>query len=246
MLNVYYPYIESKWGEELKYSIRSLEQYFKENFRIIILGNPPKYLNSSKIVIYEENYINNVLNQYGYPISDFKMPQSKHFFACMNEKENSEYLWMMDDVYFLNDIDTNVFRKNYIVQDLTGIKNRNNSKWGKKLWSTADYLKSHGYSIYNFETHIPYLYNSSKMRETFEFFSRCNSWLINTAYHNYHKYINNLELIKDKRLGFYGRKKDIPNNINNYLFLNHDDNGLSNKLKTLIINRFNKKSKYEK
>ena len=52
--------------------------------------------------------------------------------------------------------------------------------------------------------------------------------------------------IKDKKLGFYDKRKMLKGETRDKIFLNHDDDGLSDDVKMLLYLRFPEKSKFEK
>jgi hypothetical protein len=156
---------------------------------------------------------------------------------------------MNDDIYLLKKTTKDTFRQQLYVQLLEpeNIKLNGNS-WKIQLKNTISFLKNNGYTYYNFECHTPSLFNLHKMMQVFYFFDKSlynNLWGINTAYYNYHGYTDNLIHVSNARIGFY-KEKSIPDNIDNYQYLNHNDRGLTPELKQYIRNKFPKKSRFER
>jgi hypothetical protein len=233
MIKIIYPYRFSQWNE-LKYSIRSIEKHFKNPYQIWIMGDVPSYLNRNKLIniqTYNKNFK--------------QINKCRLFDLSQMLQEDEEFIWMNDDIYLTNDITIDTLRIPRYLENLNGIKNRGKRAWHIKLWKTADFLSNLGYTIYNFECHIPTLYKVSNLIRTFERFQELDVWTMNTAYYNYNKCIDNLELVDKDKLGIYKNNENISYDLKNYLFLNHNDNGLSLNLKNTIRNTFPKKSNLE-
>jgi hypothetical protein len=236
MIKIMYPYVKSRWNEELKYSIRSIEKYFKEPFELWILGELPNWINTHKI---------KHISSYN---KNFKQVNKCRLFDIAHHlPEDEDIIWMNDDIFLLSDIDTNKLKTQWYLEDLKKAKSRKGNNWTKKLFITSDFLESINCTTYNFECHIPTIYNIHKLLLTFERFEELDVWIMNTAYFNYNNLTDNLKDVNDVKIGRYNSKKDdpLPNNIDDFLFLNFDDNGLTEEIKEFIKNKFPEKSRFE-
>lgn len=236
MIKIIYPYIHSKWNEELKYSLRSIEKYFTEPYELWIMGDVPKWLTGYfiHVPIYNKNFKQvNICRL-------FDLSQSLH--------EQEDFIWMYDDIYLLNKINTNILKTQWVVEDLNNVKNKGTSNWHKKLFRTSDFLTELGYTTFNFECHTPVVFNVSELLLTFKRFKELETWQMKTAYFNYNKYIDNLQDVSKVKVGRYMFNKNVPLpiNINDMLFLNHDDGGLTPEIKKFLHDKFPHKCKYER
>ena len=91
-----YPYKQkSAQGDELKYSLRSLCQNFKEDFKVVIVGDKPEWLSDNARVIAgdfdkSKNPAINVAEKLLKILKDPKIPFN--------------FTWMNDDIYFVNTV----------------------------------------------------------------------------------------------------------------------------------------------
>jgi len=236
VIKIIYPYIHSKWGEELKYSLRSLDTYFTDPFEVWIMGDVPEYVDLSTITHIKKEHKN------------FKQVNLNRLYDLAHHlPKNENFIWMNDDIFLLSNLNEELLKYPFVMGDLSLVKKRGKRAWQKKLFITSDFLKSKNYTTYNYECHVPTLYNVDELLKTFDFVKSLDVWLINTAYYNYNNYFDKSVSVKKYRLGKYNSKKDkpLPKNINDYLFLNFDDNGLTQEIKDFLFNKYPNKSKFE-
>ena len=251
------PYITSKNDFiELKYALRSIEKNLDADFRIVIIGDLPDWINPENV----------------YHISHVRDDKAK-FTNCydVNNKMNKlllsdeisdDFVITYDDVYFLKKTTIEDLKEFFVIKK--GKDSTASSTWKGLLNATFDHLKLKGLPVFNFETHLPRLINKTKMRKVYEMFRPIRHRLLHfTLYFNTFMEDNIPVLISQEdgyervvKAGFYGVEDDFSINSNKsqdelikiiggYLYLNHDDKGLSENLKKVIKKLFNKKSKYE-
>ena len=248
MIDVYYPYIEGKsiW-HELRYSLRSLEMHLKTPFRVVIIGDCP-------------NWVKNV---YHIPVEPITLGAECCLRDTLNklnvymQHENTacDFLRMYDDVYLINDVKLWHFSK---VRSMYSFSNmpQNEGVWWQQLRRTAKELLNVGF---NTETHFPELFDKVKMQKVFDFFDPVNKrLLVSSLYYNTH--FDSCDFIPQNKVTgdgakFYGQR--AVNNFNfgpqdniekactNKLFLNHNDDGLTDELKNWLMQKFPNKSIYE-
>lgn len=139
----------SKWEDnELRYCLRSIEQYMKNYRNIIIIGKCPDWLT-------------NILH---IPCKDSISPsyniQKKLLLACKNEFVSEDFVYFNDD-YFLTDI----WKANFIPFYSTGKRlidsiDPNFENWyDNYLLSTQKVLQKESLDYINFDIHYPIVIN---------------------------------------------------------------------------------------
>ena len=233
-MNLIIPLIKSKWGEEIKFSLRSWDKYYTQDLNVFILGNykPDWLCNVEYVKIKQTGFTTeqNIAQAFKYAADNF-----------------DEFIWSNDDIYLLDYLTYDDLKIPYYLQDLSGVKNRKSNRWGQLLWKTVDRLSENGKTLMNGETHTPYYYEGDKINQIFETYRiDKGDGLLRTAYLNNFYSVDEMLNIKDKKLGFYNKRKMLKGETKDKLFLNHDDDGLSDDVKMLLYLRFPEKSKFEK
>ncbi len=230
MVNIIIPLIRSKWGLEIKYSILSWAKYFTSKHKITIIGDyKPDFIKNTNYIYFKQN----------------KNSPEENTCAILNFVINNfeEFIWTNDDIYLLKEMDLEEIKVPYFLEDLSKITARNLNRWGKLLWKTADILTLKNKTIMNGETHTPYFYESKKIKLIFEEYGiKKGKGLLRTAYINNFYSLKEMKFIDKNKIGFYREKQIKKEDLQQGKFLNHDDNGLSNDLKTAIINLFETKN----
>ena len=236
VIDIVYPVKKSKWELEILYSLRSLDMYFKTPFCVHICGDyRPEWLVNVEYRQFDRNpefcTEKNIA-----PILEW---------AC---RSFSEFIWVNDDVYFLKDTNTEDLRPYCHVGNLSEHKNRGHRRWQKLLWETYDALSSCGVApVLNYSTHMPIHYKSDELLScASDFPIFFGQMLHETVYHNIFRAGTQEKLTC--KAGFYDRIKQNFDGLKGgkYRVLNHDDNGLTDGLKTEIADLFSKKSKFER
>ncbi len=269
-IDIVYPYLHSKAKfEELKYSIRSIEQYFVGKYRVVIIGDVlPNWLDESKVL-----FIEHQRNE----MADFTVAtdaNTKMDIIINHPDISDEFVVMYDDIYLLNGIDKELMRRLsysiYIAQIIQGEpyfhpQSTSSANYKHTQTYTYDALFAAGFAdVYNFETHIPRVVSKKIMKEVFALYKPIENHLQRfTLYYNYlvsetalkamPKFIYTKEI--GIKAGFYG--VDTPHSFANdketietacklNYYLNHNDLGLSDGLRKYIEQRFTIPSNYEK
>jgi hypothetical protein len=251
MIDVYYPYLhnESKWNE-LKYSLRSIDKHLKEDYRVVIVGDCPDWVKNV-------THIPHTRNHHIEETSTFDAVSK--LILYLNHESSSEYfIRMYDDIYLLQDVtisDIDVIRAMY---DINGFPADGKSVWFEQLKRTMLILKKNGLTTWNTETHMPEYFKKNNMLSIIDVFKPLeNRLLTSTLYFNVLYSYLGLEPIIEKRTHgakFYGDKREwnYPPEADpaeccvGKLFLNHNNAGLTDKLKAFIEHKFPEKSRFEK
>src|SRR5660397_96648 len=92
MIGVYYPYLESAGAwEELRYSLRSLELFFREEYEVWIVGDLPAWIQNVRHIPHQKKAIVNAGCTYD------AVSKLKAYIDC--EDSPNEFVRMYDDVY---------------------------------------------------------------------------------------------------------------------------------------------------
>ena len=233
---------ESKMDDwELRYSLRSLEANYRGLERVWIIGHLPKWTKAITHIKQGDPYRRNKdanliakVVRLGYE-------------STLSEK----FVMMMDDVIFLQPSwDSDI--KPYYNKDMSNMEEKNfaKDKWARRLWRTKEVLKAQGHPQRDYEGHIPYVLEKSKLH-TFLNFDYGND----IGYCIYSLYFNTVDTpeiahIQDGnvRAGFYGKKPNVDAMIKKMKesrYLNFNDNSFSPEMKKAVEKMFPKKSKYE-
>lgn len=151
MVDILYIYKHSKNnGEELRYSLRSLEKYVSDYGRIFITGDCPDFIDKSK-VIYT-------------PARDIGYPMVNHWWKVRETIKktdiSNDFVLMYDDIFFVKPTKLEGYlnyAKGMLGQSLEG-------GWHYKVWmqNTFEWLSVRGYMACDYELHIPFTYNREK------------------------------------------------------------------------------------
>lgn len=252
MITVYYPYWESasEW-EELRYSIRSIDQHFKTDYQVCIVGDLPNWIQNVIHLPYTREYFTTNPSIY----NALRMLQQFLFFAVTNNLGDL-FLRMYDDIYFLQDQTPDDLMVTRIIRtgdEAMQMKSGGNV-WRNQVADTVARLKNLGYEGYITETHCPELFSVKQMQSIFvEFGLPFNELLTSTLYYNVYPFERSLIDRKVHRAIFYGEENDysfasesVAQKCKGKYFLNHNDTGLNSELRKFIRNKFRKRSKFEK
>lgn len=250
MIDIVYPYVHevetggfAQW-EELKYSFRSLEKNLKEEFQIWLIGDKPPWV-SDKV-----NFISSPRGKTTNPPIDIVKKLLK---IIKNKRIGKNFVWMNDDIYFINPVKLTDITSLRAIGSLDNIYRATNTVFRVNLWKTFDLLKKLHLPVWNYSTHLPFYYNKDKMLKIIKRFSMLkNSFLVATLYHNF-CYPDKIPFIlnvreDDIKIGIYKQDPDFDQ-LKVYMkykkFFNHSQTGYSEGIKQILIEKFPHKSSFE-
>ena len=242
---IVFPYKkETQEWRKLKYAVRSIYKYFKNEFEIWIIGSKPDWLVSGNLIelkhfrFREELIINKNCN-----INNKFLLASNLF---------SEFIWVADDQFLLYDTHLEDLKKLWYLYDIRTITITTNPKpWQKLFINTYNIGLKAGYDVHlNFEAHAPLYIESKYVPEVQkEFDIGSGNTLFKQAYGMVAKYRNpyiKVEAINHKKLGVYSMRKIDESEWDNKQFLSFSDKGESSPgLKDKIQKIFAVKSELE-
>lgn len=245
-LSVVIPYFAEKaQGVELLMALRSIEKNFKEDFKIVIVGDKPEWLSDEAIFIDVPNISRNAgidtLNKIKHAIADARV--------------SDQFIMTYDDIYFVSPVML------ADIQFLVAYGNLNRPEspetfFHKNKNRTIDVLEAHGLKTLNYDTHTPYFFEKEKLVELLEVFDEFNSedqsLLLSSIYYNYHFPEYSPLMIDNVRGNYLLRlisEKPDPKVFEKYIsgkkFLNNTIKGYNNLLIDYLNKNFPEKSRFE-
>ena len=215
------PLIKSKWGMEIRYSIRSWKKYFLDKHEIVVIGNYKKpWMECDRFIYYKQD-------------CDGPHRNTAKIIRYAAEKFDS-FIWSNDDIYLMKPITLGDLKIVYHGKDK---QIYDDCAWCKLLNNTIVALAKNNNGQKNAETHTPYLYESSKVKEIFENYpiaeGKC---LLRTAYANTFFQEKDMVDASTEAAFYYTQTKIDKGYLENKKFLNHNDEGLTEELKQTIAN----------
>lgn len=146
-------------GDELRWSIRSVEQLFQGRAKITIIGDKPDW--------YQGHVIRKKRVPASKPNRAFRDMLSKVFFIATHAEIDSECVWMMDDIYFL---------KPFTLEDIKlpraePWRRSTGNSWQKRKTASMEALAARGLPQHDYATHMPHWLEKSKLRTMFDDFN---------------------------------------------------------------------------
>jgi hypothetical protein len=251
MIDIYYPYFqrEATW-EELRYSLRSIEKNFDFEFRVVIVGDLPSWIDPTQVLYIPHERIEGITENTLYDAI------TKQLIFCEHPETSMHFIRMYDDIYVLKKQDiidigrfTAMYHKNKM-PDRQGV-------WWDQLRNTLDAVMLKGYKGWNTETHLPELFNKEKMRWVITAYGALEKrLLLSTLYFNtFFPFSKPRMFNKDFAIQFYDNIDNefytssegyIYGKCRNKTFLNHNNAGLSYRVQSFLISTFPQKSRFEK
>lgn len=149
----------SKWYDnEIRFSLRSAERYFKYR-HIFVIGEKPSWMQGVIYIKAEDSERNKLMNA-----------RNKYLVACNDERVSEDFVLMNDDFFFLREVET---IENYSRGTLQEMIEKHPTKGGyyyESLQKTRDRLKQIGIeNPIDFEVHAPIIFNKKKLIEIIKF-----------------------------------------------------------------------------
>lgn len=256
MISIVYPYYEGTaiW-EELRYSLRSLSN-FTFLYNVVIVGDLPVWC---KNVIHIPSI--RIPGKFG----NARDSNTKILKAINDKRVSRNMLLMHDDMYVISPVTLGMVKELYYVEKLEYRNDK--SRYSRLIWKTFDSLHErypHA-PIYNFETHIPRLYDADFLGMLMNDYSVLNNDLLYaTIYFNEFLRCTDNKLkegLRKVRSGFYGSTSySLPSHTDHQVqdacditrwsnrkkrYISHNDYGLTSPLQKYLKMRFPNKSRYE-
>ena len=228
------------WGEyeELKYSLRSYEENYKNLGRVFIVGKLPKWSKGINYIdmddIYGSHVPGNII--------------SKIIRGCLTDISD-DFVFSADDYFVLKSINDEVLNTTPTWGDYSKTTNYNRGYYAKVLKNTIDYLKSKNLPSWNFEAHTPYIINKKRFAEIMisHPYIKDLGFTSTTVYFNV---MNPEKRVKALKVATYLNKRNsyqsILEKVEGKTYANINGGTVTPAMKKFLQERYKNKSKWEK
>jgi hypothetical protein len=242
---------------EIRYSLRSIERYLPFIRKVWIYDDRPKFISD------DLSLIEHVPHEATARVLGVKTPVINYFLlmflSSLIPELSFEYLLFSDDFFLLKDCPLEEACKIRCIEDMTQKTVRGRGQWMDALWRTYDTLIRLGYTGYNFETHTPTYLNRKWVMDAYcdlKDFVTEDRWygmtgptaILNHAYTKDGFPLTNIHEEKS-RCGFWARQpsyKEVIEQSEGKTFFNFDDPAFGDGIKRFLMERFPKRSRFEK
>lgn len=177
-VHVIIPYLKtSAQGRELEFAVKGWKKHFKEDFKIVIVGDSEPFMDGDDQIV----YLPHTPSQKNPPLDIVE----KMLLVIASLPQVDGFVWSNDDIYAVNDFDLTDVKVLKSIGLLAGdLKSTN--PFQVNMAKTAQLLKKEGRPIRNFSTHLPVWYDVEKLLELIELYEMDKeSYLIHSLYFNY-------------------------------------------------------------
>jgi len=233
--------LTADWGDfnELRYSLRSVEQNFKDLGKIYIVGHKPNWVQNVIHIHakdpYRTNKDGNLIN--------------KMIMASVHPDITPQFINISDDQYMINEVSAEDMKypliDNSHIQFVPGAKL---NRWQQRLKRTVEVLKKNDFNHDCYESHAPYLLDSSNYMKTLMQYDYGVDigYCGNTLYFNSIRAKGRVKTNRDLvRIQKPMTRDAIMSKLSYAKFLNHTNKGMNDDLGKILKERFPKQSKYE-
>ena len=247
-VDVVIPYVSSTiaW-QELKYALRSMEMFFSFPFNVYIVADKLPEWASDRLRLIQCDQIKGFTNAKSFDAIS-KMDK------ILSSRVKKDFIYAYDDVIFCNAISYAEigFRWSHPpLESEANIKSFSGSgNWKDMLIQTMRRLHINKLPDYNYETHLPRIFNKSKMRELFaQYGFRKIPYYIPTVYFN--KYFAEPDGLIDhengnsRMLSYALNPETLDDLFSKKQIIVYNDDGLTDAFKHKLETLFHEKSSYE-
>lgn len=210
-------------GDELRFSIRSVEKFFDSQVKCTLIGDRPPWFTGHVI---DQERVNN--QQY----RGFRDMLAKVHTMAHHPEIDEKFVWMMDDIYFLRDLswdDLNVPRA-YRWADIR------TSTWQRLKSNSMRQLKMRGRTTHDYATHLPHTAEKEKLRQIFRDFDLVqNTMLWEVLYGNLFRENPQEPGEFFVRTSGTDRLKTIQKRTSKAFVLNHTDDGWNAGMREFLL-----------
>ena len=162
-------------GDELRWSIRSVEQHFEGTAKITVVGDRPPWWHGHVIT---RPRIGPAPNR------GFRDMLEKMWTIATHPEIDPEFVWMMDDVYFVRPVDLDELQQ----PRAYGWREDASNSWQRRKSNTMRVLRDCGATNHDYATHLPHWAEKAKLRDLFDRFDLQNNTLLwEVLYNNLHR-----------------------------------------------------------
>lgn len=188
---------------ELRYALRSVEKNLKAEATIWLYGEKPDWVTNVNFVP--------VVRQHRPMFVKFSDQLRKIEMACKNPAISKNFIYTYDDIFLLKPVSVDCLKKPRAIENMIKINHwfkhtDAGGNWVKCMKQTLNTLKKNNLPIYNYETHLPRVYNKEKALAILEKY-RSRDWAFQFATMYFNNYYTDPEMLNEPgnffKLGIY-------------------------------------------
>lgn len=227
------------WNE-ISYSIKSIRKFYAKDAKIFVVGDDPKIPGVTHI--HHERKVEPHGSSRAFDIIQ------KLMLICDTPEIPENFILMYDDIVLLMSVGNEAFIRRYSM----GLEDRSkvfstvksgspSAEWKALFQNAINRLDKAGRPTYNYETHLPRVFNKTKVKEVIERYKMTQiPYVFSTLYFN--TYWDKPDInIRERKFGYikYGvyspkPEESIVRDMPGHIFLNYDNKGLNKELKFQI------------
>lgn len=159
VLQFVYPYWHAGANDdEIRWSVRSVEQNYQGKSKITIIGDKPPW--------YSGHYIPQARVGKHTTNRPFRDMLTKVWTMATHSEVDREFVWMMDDIYLIKPVTVDELATPRAVK---WFESESNS-WQKRKRNTMTALSAAGRTVHDYATHLPHVAEKDKLRQVYEEF----------------------------------------------------------------------------
>ncbi len=256
-MDIVYLFRHSKFDDvEIRHSLRSVAKNLTWVRKVWVFGDRPEFLSDDKSMIEHVPWkaVAWLIHAQA-PVRGFFL---QCFLVAQHPEVDAEFLLFCDDYILLDQVTAEVARRDRFLEDLSEVTKRGGGAWKQALWRTYDWLKRLGYGGLNFETHTPMFLTKKRVFEAYRdlhdfvtenrFFGMLGpTGILNHANKQERFPLTKLR-VENLSCGFHFKPAVYDNIIEKTqgkLFMNFDDEALSDDLRRFLTERFPEPCVYE-
>lgn len=140
-------------SDELRWSMRSVTANFQGSSSLLVVGDPPDWYTGAKI------FRKQVKPQ---PRQGYRDVLNKIHTACVSDKVDDTFVWMMDDIYFVKSVTVEILSRHYRGGTLPATYKDHSHGWPGLKADTFRVIKDEKLPLVDYCTHLPHVLEKEK------------------------------------------------------------------------------------
>lgn len=165
----------SRWNDnEIRYSLRSVQNYFPNVGKVFIIGECPDWATNIIHIKAPNKYDNKLLNA-----------RMKYLEAATNKQISENFILMNDDFFFLKEVKKIPNYSRGTIEEMMKQHPTKNGYYYRSLWDTHKRLDGMGIKdSIDFEVHAPIIFNKEKLEMVINMIGSDKAFSIRSCYGN--------------------------------------------------------------
>lgn len=142
-------------GDELRWSMRSVQKFYAGQASLLLIGDKPDW--------YTGPYLPQARVPKHTPNRGFRDMLAKVRTMAHHEATASQFVWMMDDIYFVKPFDLEALE----TPRADRWRANDGNGWGRRKNNTMRVLAERGFTTHDYATHLPHVVEKEKLAKLF-------------------------------------------------------------------------------